>query len=181
MKTRFLSLLFVVWSMALFAQGTVNFINIVGTLNAPDFMSDGTTKISGAGFTAELMAGTSATYLASVAQTGFLTGAAAGYFNGGTVTLAGIAPGATGFFQVRIFATVYGSFAAAQAFNLNNTWAQSSVFSVVTGGAGTPPSTPAPLTGLTSMTMIMIPEPSTAALVGLGAVLFLVTKKNRTF
>ena len=182
MKTGFLASLVSVCSVAAFAQGTVNFINIVGSLNAPDFLSDGTTKISGAGFTAELLAGTSATSLASVAQTGFLTGAAAGYFNGGTVTLVNIAPGATGFFQLHIFTTASGSFAAAQAANIPNTWAQSSVFQVVTGGGGTPPSTPAPLTGLTSITVRSLsPEPSPLALVGLGAILFLTARKNLTF
>jgi len=166
--------------IAAYAQGTVNFINIVGSLNAPDFASDGTTKLSGAGFTAELLAGASAGSLATVASTGFLSGAGAGYFSGGTVTLASIAPGATGFFQVRIFSASSGSFAAAQAANLANTWAASSVFSVVTGGAGTPPSTPSALAGLTSLTLNSgVPEPSSLALAGLGAAALLVFRRRK--
>ena len=176
MKSVLLVLLFSLSSVTAFAQGTVNFINIVGSLNAPFFFADGTTKI-GNGFTAELMAGTTATSLASVAETGFLSSAGAGYFNGGTVTLPFIAPGATGFFQVRFFDTAAGSFAAAQAANLYNTWGQSSIFSVATGGAGTPPTTPAPLTGLTSV-LANIPEPSALALIALGSASLLLRRKS---
>jgi len=166
--------------VAAYAQGTVNFINIVGSLNAPMFMSDGTTKISGAGFTAELLAGASAGSLASVATTGFLTGGGAGYFSGGTVTIGTVAPGANAFLQVRIFSASSGSFAQAQAANLANTWAQSSVFSVATGGAGSPPSTPSPLTGLTSLSLNgAVPEPSSLALAGLGAAALLVFRRRK--
>ena len=60
MKGLSLALLIGIWSMSAFAQGTVNFINIVGSLNAPDFSAYGTTKLSCPGFTAELIAGPSA-------------------------------------------------------------------------------------------------------------------------
>ena len=133
-----------------FAQGTINFANLVpnpaGTgLDAPATYGEGT-GISGSVITAELLAGTNPTSLVSVARAGFLTNAP-GYFNGGIVTLTNIAPGGTGFFQVRLWETSYGSFAAVQAAN-TGVWAQSSIFQSVTGGAGTPPSPPTPLTGL---------------------------------
>jgi len=168
--------------IAAYAQGTVNFINIVGSLNAPMFMNDGATKLSGAGFTAELLAGASAGSLASVATTGFLSGAGAGYFSGGTVAIPTVLPGANAFLQVRIFSASSGSFAAAQSANLANTWAQSGVFSVATGGAGSPPSTPSPLTGLTSLSLNaggVVPEPSSLALAGLGAAALLVFRRRK--
>lgn len=176
MKTPLLTALLTSFALVRFAQGTVNFVNInAGAgLNAPIFLGDGTTKASGAGFTAELLAGPNAANLMSVATTGFLTGAGAGYFQGGVVTIGSVAPGATAFLQVRVYDTASGSFPWAQA-NPNGIWGQSSIFSVVTGGAGSPPSTPAALTGLTSFSVgLLIPEPSTLALATLGfSVLFL--------
>jgi len=164
--------------LAAFAQGTVNFVNLGAGLNAPVFLSDGTTKVGTTGFTAELMAGTSAANLASVATANFV---AAGYFQGSpaTVAIATVTPGTAAFLQVRVFSTASGSFAAAQTANLANTWGQSGVFSVVTGGAGSPPTTPAPLTGLTSFSLNVIPEPSSLALAGLGAAALLVFRRRK--
>jgi hypothetical protein len=179
MKTCLLTSLLTVCALAMFAQGTVNFVNLnVGAgLNAPVFLGDMTTKASGPGFTAELLAGPNAVNLASVATTGFLTGAGAGYFQGGVVTIGSVAPGATAFLQVRVFDTASGSFPFAQA-NLGGIWGQSSIFSVVTGGAGSPPITPAPLAGLTSFSIgVLIPEPSALALAALGSSLLFLRRK----
>jgi len=167
-------------SLAAFAQGTVNFVNLGAGLNAPVFMSDGTTKVGTTGFTAELLAGTSAGTLASVATANFVAG---GYFQGSpaTVAIGSVAPGATAFLQVRVFSASSGSFAAAQTANLANTWGQSGVFSVVTGGAGSPPTTPSPLAGLTSFNLNsgVVPEPSSLALAGLGAAALLVFRRRK--
>lgn len=168
--------------LAAYAQGTVNFVNVNSGagLNAPIFLNDGTTKV-GSGFTAELMAGASAGSLASVATTGFLTGAGAGYFQGGTVVIPGVAGGANAFLQVRVFATSSGSFAAASAAGLLNTYGQSGVFSVATGNPGaSPPIVPAVLTGLTSFNLNpAIPEPSSLALAGLGAAALLAFRRRK--
>ena len=181
MKARLLSTLAAIWSVAAWGQGTVNFCNLNPSagLNAPMFGGDGVTKLSGPGFTAELVAGTSPSLMWEVAQTGFLTGAGAGYFQGGVVTLPMIVPGETAFLQVRVFATSYGSFAAAQTVIKNDTWGMSSVFSVVTGGAGTPPSTPAALTGLTGFSLVMLPEPSAFSLSALGLALLLLLRAKK--
>ena len=76
-----------VFVVGAFAQGTVNFANFGVGLNAPVYYRDGTTKVAGNAITAELLAGSSHSLLQTVATTGFLTGAAAGYFQGGVVTL----------------------------------------------------------------------------------------------
>ena len=150
MKTVVLALFVLVSAVGARAQGMINFANVNpgAGLNAPDFYLDGT-KVSGNVMTAELLAGTTPTNLSIAATTGFLTGAGAGYFLGGTVTLSFIVPGEPVYVQVRLWETSYGSFAAAQADAAM--WGQSAVFSVVTGGSGTPASVPAPLIGLTSI------------------------------
>jgi len=177
MKTVLLTLLAFGSAMNTFAQGTVNFANVGVGLNAPIFLSDMTTKVPSSGFTAELLASDSSATLASVATTGFLP-SAPGYFNGGPVTIASVAPGAFGFFEVRVFATASGSFAAAQAANLPNTWGQSPVFQVVTGGVGSPPTPPATLTTLPAFSLIFLPEPSVLALVALGSASLLIRRRS---
>ncbi len=78
-----------------YAQGTVNFVNLnaAAGVNAPVYLPDYTTKLTGPAWMAGLSAGTTSTSLAYIGNaTPFLTGAGAGYFNGGTTTLAGFLP-----------------------------------------------------------------------------------------
>ncbi len=72
---------FVPLSFAAYGQGTVQFSNLsaFGTVNAPVYQSDGLTPLSGSQFLAELLAGTTANNLTSIATSGFLTGTAAGF------------------------------------------------------------------------------------------------------
>jgi hypothetical protein len=149
------------------AQGTVNFANIQGSLNAPVYHSDGTTKLSGSTFIAELLAGTSQNNLTiSVGTTGFLPDQGAGYFSGGTKTVNGIAGGATAWIQLRFWNTINGSsFASAQASGASDAWGSSAPFTVVLGNP-----LPARLDGLNGQELKLnsVPEPSALALVGLG-------------
>jgi hypothetical protein len=170
MKTPMLGLFAALSAATLQAQGTVNFVNIQNTLNAPVFESDGVTKLSGSTYMAELMASSSVvgTYI-SVATTGFLTGAAAGYFNGGAQTITGIAGSATAWLQVRFWNTANGStFLAAVNADADNSWGQSTPFSVTLGDPTyDPPTTPAALSGLAGQTLRLnrlIPEPSALGL-----------------
>jgi hypothetical protein len=170
--------------LAAYAQGTVNFANIQGTLNVPVYQSDGTTKLSGATYMAELLAGTTAANLnISVATTGFLTGTGAGYFSGGAKTITGIAGGATAWLQVRFWNTVNGStFAAAAASGANNAFGSSTAFQVTLGDpSASPPTVPAALSGLAGQTLALngIPEPSSLALAGLGAAAMLVFRRRK--
>src|SRR5438552_746861 len=69
------------------AQGTVNFNNHVGSVNAPITDLDGT-KLSGSAFLAQLYAGPSICNLTAVGSpVAFLTGSSAGYFAGGTLAI----------------------------------------------------------------------------------------------
>src|SRR5438045_9762204 len=96
MKSLLFALLVTAPSLAAFAQGTVNFANLDSDsgLDAPMYLGDGTTKISGSGYMAELLAGPAPDNLSAVATTGFLTGVGAGYFQGGVVTISSLPPGA---------------------------------------------------------------------------------------
>jgi len=154
----------------IFAQGTVSFQNFYQPiLFAPDYLSDGTTKLSGPQYMAELLAGPSADTMTAIATTSFFSGGSAGYFNGGTQTLPNVLGGATAFAQVDIWNTMLGAtFNSAKASGLPNAWAQSAVFPVVTGNPFVP-SLPGVLTGLTPLSLNAVPEPSTLALAALGA------------
>jgi len=149
-----------------FAQGTINFANAGAWGSAPVKNVDGS-NLSGAGFMTQLWAGTSAASLAPVGTaTAFLTGGGAGFFNGGTVTIPTVAPGTAGFFQVRAWDVSKGStydlaLASGSGYGFSN------IINVNTGGAGTPPGTPGALVGLQGFSLV--PEPSTIALLALGA------------
>jgi len=149
-----------------YAQGTINFANAGAWGSAPVRNLDGS-MLSGSGFMAQLYAGASAASLAPVGTaTAFLTGGGAGFFNGGTVTIPTVAPGATGFFQVRAWDIAKGTtydlaVASGSGYGFSNT------INVSTGGAGTPPGTPGALVGLQGFSLV--PEPSTMALLALGA------------
>ena len=135
-----------------YSQGTLDFVNIGPTgsgLNAPVYQSDGLTPLSGAQFMAELLAGPTANSLASIATTGFLEGAGAGYFNGGPVFVNSVVPGSPAWVQINVWSGASGhSFAQAKASGSDNSWWQSSVFSVITGNPNVNPTPPALLTGL---------------------------------
>ena len=129
-----------------YSQGTVSFSNAGPGVNAPVYESDGVTKVSGPLFMAELLAGALADNISPVASTAFGTGNSAGYFFAGTQTVSGVLPGTTAWVQVDVWNTASGaSFSQAQSSGLPNSWWQSSVFSVETGGVptGTGPTPPA--------------------------------------
>src|SRR4051812_22135132 len=124
MKTRLLTALLALGALASFAQGTVDFANIDSALglDAPVYSDDASFKLSGPDWVAELFAGPTLNTMSSVATTGFLTGAASGYFNGGTVTIAKVKPGSKAWLMVRIFAIRLFSFDNAVASQINNVW-----------------------------------------------------------
>src|SRR5690348_5935648 len=112
-------------------QGTIKFDNLQPglPLNAPVYLPDGVTKLSGSQYLAELLGGPSANSLSHVSSTGFLTGNGAGYFDGGTVVINSVPPGHTAWVQVDVWNTASGaSFDQAKATGLPNSWWQSTAF-----------------------------------------------------
>jgi len=99
MKSAIAGLVWVVFGVGLFAQGTVEFNNspsALGGIGAPIFDIDGTTKLAGARYLAQLYGGPDAGSLAPCGLPLFFrTGAGAGYFStgGGIITMRAI-PGA---------------------------------------------------------------------------------------
>ncbi len=155
MKSTVAGMLLTIGSGVALAQGTVDFVNLNSGagLNAPIFLNDGTTTPAGSGWMAELLVGRALNQMTMVATTDFLTGPGAGYFHGGTVTIADVGPGESAWCVVRVFSTAYGSFANAFASQSLNTCGASAPFQVVPGGIGVPPTTPAALVGLNSFTL----------------------------
>jgi hypothetical protein len=163
-------------SASLSAQGTINFANAGGGVNAPFFDIDGVTRFAGDEFQAQLYYGPEGGGLGSLTPVGdptpFLTGDGAGYFNGGVITLADIAPGAAADFQVRAWQTLGGTLTSYDAAVAGGAkFGQSPVFTTVTGGP--PPNPPAALVGLQ-----WIPEPSTYAFLALGGALMLIRRRS---
>ncbi len=175
MKALGLSLLVLASAVTAHAQGTFAFqnINVAGGPNAPVYLSDGVTKLSGPQFMAELLIGMTEANLASIATTGFLTGNGAGYFVAGYQTVPSITPGVTAFVQVNVWNTQHGTtFLQAQASGLPDSWWQSSVFPLTAGGGSFQPTPPAQLTGLGNSPVFLnsaVPEPSALGLAALGA------------
>jgi hypothetical protein len=158
---------------AAFTQGLVYFSNNYGQqVNAPVYESDGVTPLSGSQFMAELFGGLSTNSLQAITTTLFMQASAAGYFYGGTPAISTVAPRNPAWIQVDVWNTAFGStFDQARASGAANAWWQSSVFSVVTGGGGSPPANAAPLIGLGTSPVFLnglAPEPSALSLLLVG-------------
>jgi len=152
-------------AVSAYGQGTLNFNNRVTSagLDSPVFDVGGTTKLS-EGFAQLVVNGT-----AVGDPTAMKTAAAAGYFGGGTATIASVAPGATASIQVR-------AWKGAATFDAAVTKGTSEAFNVTLGGAGSPPSLPANLIGLKSFSLV--PEPSTIALGLIGAAALMLRRRS---
>lgn len=172
-------------SLAALAQGTVNFNNspaTVGGSGAPIFDADGTTRLAGTGFLAILYAGPAANALAPIGATlSFRTGAGAGFFNttgqDTSRAIPTVALGAVATIQVRAWDNSSGLYATWDAASAAGAKVgQSAIFTVKTGGDGSPPALPANLVGLTSFNLV--PEPATYALLALGAGALLLRRRK---
>jgi len=160
------------------AQGTVQFQNIP-PVNRP-VRDEAGVGLAGTGFMAQLWAAAPGGTLAPIgAAVTFTT--SPGFFVGGSRTIDSVPGGGTADIQVRAWRVNDGGVIA-------NTWAeaaqrgrgigQSLVFTLATGGGGTPPGTAVNLIGLSSFSLV--PEPSTIALGILGGLgtLFLVRRRK---
>ncbi|MBX3745022.1 MAG: PEP-CTERM sorting domain-containing protein [Verrucomicrobiae bacterium] len=166
---------------AAYGQGTVNFANrSVGVFEAP--VTYNGERIAGTAAWAQYYAGPAGGALTAIgAPVNFRSGANAGFTLAVPDTVvAGVAPGSQADVVLRVWHADLGvtSWEAAQALDLGGV-GQSATVTVATGGAGTPPSLPAVLTGMTGFEVSqVIPEPSIAALGLLGAGLLLVRRKK---
>lgn len=145
--------------------------------------------LSGSGWTAQLWSapGTTANQADLVASIGgtstFRTGTAAGSWAPTTATLANVAEDASAaVLQVRVFPTSYGTWANALAayqsgdFNAQIGASQMFVVYDIGGQVNTPPI----LMGLTSFSIAIVPEPTTATLASLVTICFLSARRHRT-
>jgi Ca2+-binding RTX toxin-like protein len=145
--------------------------------------------LSGTGWTASLWAATGFNALESSLQaasptTTFRTGAGAGAVANVTATLAGVAadaPQAT--LQMRVYPASYPTWAAAEAAWLADTtgtiWIGKSQLlnlAAIGGNLNTPPY----MAGMTSFSLVanIVPEPSSFALLGLGALGMLIFRRK---
>lgn len=168
-----------------YAQGTVGFLNInaAAGVNAPVYLSDQTTKLTGPAWMAGLWAGPTSTTLAQIATTTFLTGSGAGYFQGGVQSIPTVPGGGTAWIRVTAWdSTLNGTTTGAtwpQALaSPFNCCGESGLFTVVTGDpTASPPGLPAPLVGLHSFAIF--PEPSALSLSGLGLAALLLFRRRK--
>jgi hypothetical protein len=135
--------------------GTVFLANRVsGRLDAPIYDVDGVTLLDGARYVVQLFAGPTGRDLSPVGvPLPFRSGAGAGYFSVGSTLIPSVAGGDLCRVQLRAWEAVAGAtFAEAEA--TRGASGASPVFEVRTGNAGTPPSLPPDLSGLSSFALV---------------------------
>jgi hypothetical protein len=95
--------------------------------------------------------------------------------SGGTVTVAGLAAGTVGYFEVAGWTGNAASYAQA-----TGDAGFTTVFGGNTGGSGSPPAPPVNLTGWSgNLNLTPVPEPTTIALGGLGAAALLLFRRRK--
>jgi len=154
---------------SVYGQGQVSMINSATTAVT---LPGGTTGVPTT-FNVQLWAGPAGTAETALTLAGTGTFVAPGRYNGGAVTINGVAGGASAALQVRAWsgAATYAAAVTTQ----NAFWGKSAVWTQVTGGpAPNPPTAITGTPGVNAFTVTQnpIPEPSTIALglLGLGAV-----------
>ncbi|MHB8522588.1 MAG: hypothetical protein ACYDH9_17765 [Limisphaerales bacterium] len=142
-------------------------MNLNEGVNAPIFDVDGTTKLAGAGFLAQLYAAPPGDSLQPIGTP--IPFISAGYFFGDTLTIPTVAPGASATAQVRAWrASDGGTFEAAN--HSGGHVGTSPVLNFVLGGL--PPLGLATLWGMESFSLYVVPEPSVLALGLIGSLAF---------
>jgi len=142
--------------------GTVWFNNHVTRplVEAPVCDVNGVTRLAGSSYLAQLWAGPSTNEMAAVGEpTPFLTGALAGYVVVGTnsaVAIPNVAPGAPAFVQMRAWEAGAGA-TYEDAVTAGGKHGGSDIITVVAGGIGEPPSSPAFLAGLRTFRLRQAP------------------------
>lgn len=154
-------------STSMYAQGTVQFDTTGGGLI---YLGAGNSNLVAVNINGELLGGSPFGSIASLSGANALIpvdfGVVAG--DGSSYQVPGTPVGTIASLQVRLWDGSASSYAAAVGANANV--ADSGLFNNPTGGAGQPPGAPATLTGMPSLHLTNVPEPSVIALGCLGVV-----------
>lgn len=167
----------VVGMLGAFAQGTVLFQNPIPTQYVT--LSDGT-RPAGNTYSIEVLWGANAGAVNNSLGTkvGF---AAAGVFSDGSKTLTGANPGDRPWFVVRAWQNNTGATSYAQAISSGQPIyaGTTTAFQLGAGLGGGSPPLPAPaLVGMTPLTLSIVPEPATYALLALGLAGLLIRRRK---
>jgi hypothetical protein len=172
----------VVVSAVAYGQGTVQFnTRIVGTVDAKVFDVDGVTGLAGTEYTAQLFGGPQGTAESALTPltptTVFRTGTGAGYVvaTANPVAVPGVPENGTATIQMRVWFNNGGAVTTyADAVAGGFKYGKSNILSV--GPLGGTLTTPPALVGLANFSLV--PEPSTYALLGLGALALLIRRRK---
>lgn len=166
-------------TVAAFAQGQIVVANSAAVNGVRANVTDLATGalLTGATYWAQVYAGPSADSLtAQGSAVNFRTGANAGLISAQTIAVSTVGLGGNAFVQLKAWEGAAGS-TYESSFGVAKTGFSNIVGPFVTGGAGSPPSTPPNVTGLNAFA-IAIPEPSTIALALLGAGALFIRRRN---
>lgn len=185
MKKLLLASLLVVGTSIGHSQGTFNFSNFSGPVDAPVTKGlggavDSTTYMAGVAWAPGVVSDSSALSWIAGSETAFFGSDFPGYFFGSNIS-----PGAdvNGVITLQVYywnsaAPGGGSFATAKGAQLGE-WGQSGLFQVTLGSSAL--GTPADLVGLTpaSLTINAVPEPTSLALGCIGSLALLAFRRRK--
>ena len=194
MKKTLLALAALTVAVGAFAQGQVAFKNgISGSPTPFVYLADGTSKVP-ANLAPNLQAYAVDLYygVAGIASQSLLTPlgtttyfvantAQAGLFAGGTQLIPTVPAGSTATLQIRAWETkgIYTSYASAYTAAVQGSGGLVGEGNLVQVALNGPPSTPPNMIGIQPITLHPVPEPTTAAIAGLGLASMLIFRRKK--